>query len=515
MATQLTRAEFLSLGLAAAGATLGGMRVARATTDKLAIVQSEPLRSMDPANETAVMTSGVLAPMYEGLTRYDEKFQVAPGLATAWTADPTGKEWKFTLRPGVKFHDGTACDAAAVAYSFQRHLDVKRGLASSGRFRGVIASVDAPDASTVHFSLKTPYPAFTRLLAIVNAGIVSPTADKAGELEHKAVGTGPFRFVEWASADHVSQARNESYWGEKPALAALTWSWTTEPSVMNMSVRSQQADIANPFPPVFAGTLANAPDLTLMQANGSAVFWVSLNTKLKPLDDVRVRQAINYATDRAALVASLLHGYGVAANSPLAPVTQYFDPTISGYAYDIDKAKALLKEAGYPDGISINVAVQEPQANIAEALQGMWSNAGIKLDVQKMESGVWVHAAFGNPEQKAKDKVYSVLASWASGAIDADLQFRPLYDTASWSPGGANLGFYSNPKLDGILDQASSTLDSAKRATLYAEAQRIVVEDAPHVLLYVPKDLVAMRNDVKGVWLVPGGQVMVAGARRG
>jgi glutathione transport system substrate-binding protein len=284
---------------------------------------------------------------------------------------------------------------------------------------------------------------------------------------------------------------------------------------MNMSVRSQQADIANPFPAVFAGTLANSPDLTLMQSDGSAVYWVALNTKLKPLDDVRVRQAVNFATDRAALVASLLHGYGVAANSPLAPVTQYFDSTIKGYPYDIDKAKALLKEAGYPDGISINVAVQEPQANIAEALQGMWSNAGIKLDVQKMESGVWVHAAFGNPEQKAKDKVYSVLASWASGAIDADLQFRPLYDTASWSPGGANLGFYSNPKLDGILDQGSSTLDSDKRATLYAEAQRIVVEDAPHVLLYVPKDLVALRNDVKGVWLVPGGQVMVTGARRG
>jgi len=504
----LTRKQFLA-GAAALAASYG--RPAHAASDRLTILQTEPPRSMDPADHTATYTAAVLAPMYEGLTQFDATFATVPCLATAWHANAEGTEWRFTLRPDVAFHDGAVMDAAAVAASFQRHIDPKQGMASSGRFRSAIASVTAADAQTVVFALKAPYPALLRLLATNNAAIVSPAAT---ELARKAVGTGPYRFVEWSSGDYVAQASNPNYWGAKAAIPTLRWTWSSEAAVMNMAVRTGEADIVNPLPPAFAGPLKSARGVSLLEGEGSAVFWLALNTQFKPLDDVRVRQALNWATDRAGLVRTLYYGFGTPADSPLPPVSPFHDAAAGLYGFDPAKARALLKEAGHPDGITFNVAVQEPQANLAEALQGMWAQSGITLDVQRMESGVWTQAAFGSPEQKAERKTASALASWSTGFIDPDLQFRPLYATDSWAPKGANLGFYSNPKLDALLDRAGTMLDAGQRRPLYAEAQRIVQEDAPMVLLYVARDLAAVRSDVSGVTLLPGGQVMVAGARR-
>jgi glutathione transport system substrate-binding protein len=477
-------------------------------------MQTEAPRSMDPADHTASFTSSVLSPMYEGLTRFTDTLELAPSLAMEWTGSADGGEWSFRLREGVVFHDGTNFDAAAVVASFQRHIDPKRGLASSGRFRAVIAEVIATSPTYVTFKLKSPYPPFLRLLATNNASIVSPKADAAGTLGRQAVGTGPFKFSEWSSGDYVLQARNDAYWGEKAPTEMLKWTWSSEAAVLNMAARTGDADVVSPLPPAFASQVKGTPDLRLIAQDGSAVFWIALNTQIKPLDDVRVRQALNFATDRDALVRVLLYGYATPAESPLSPVTLFFDPTLKPYPFDVARAKSLLAEAGYPNGISINVAVQEPQANLAEALQGMWAAAGITLDVLRMEGGVWTQAAFGGPEQKAQQKLNSVLASWSTGFIDPDLQLRPLYQTRNWSPKGPNLGFYSNPALDTLLDEAGSTTDPDKRKPLYLKAQAIIQADAPHVLLYVPQDIAAVAAPVKDLWIIPGGQVMASGAKR-
>ncbi len=510
---RLTRAAFLTGSAASLGATLLP-RPAAAASDLLTVLQSEPPRSMDPADHTATTTASVLSPMYEGLTRFDETLQAKPSLATEWTSDPAGLKWQFKLRPGVTFHDGTKLDAAAVVASFARHLDSKRGLASSGRFRDAMASVAPTDPMTVEITLKAPYPGLLRLLANNSASIVSPAADAARTLGRHAVGTGPFAFAEWATGDYVLMHRFDAHWGPRPSLATLKFITSTEAAVLNMAVRTGDADVVSPLPAAFANPLKAQRNVKVQETDGSAVYWVALNTQLKPLDDVRVRQALNWATDRAALVRTLFYGYATAADSPLAPVDQFYAPS-SPYGFDIAKAKALLKEAGHPDGISINVAVQEPNRTLAEALQGMWAQAGIKLDVQQMESGVWVQASFAPPAQKAEKQLFATLASWSTGFFDPDLQLRPLYSTANWSPKGPNLGFYSNPQLDTLLDRAGSLTDPAQRAPLYAQAQKTIEDEAPQVLLLTRKDLVAVRADISGVWMVPGGQVMVATARRG
>jgi len=202
-----------------------------------------------------------------------------------------------------------------------------------------------------------------------------------------------------------------------------------------------------------------------------------------------------------------LRGYAQPATSPLAPATANYSADIKGYPFDIAKAQFLMNEAGYPNGFPMNIAVLENQSNYAEALQGMWQRIHVNLTIQKLESGTFAQTIFGSPEQKAATHTDSVIASWSSASLDAERQLGPLYRTRSWSPAGANLGFYTNPHLDSVLDRAAADLDPITQQALYNEAQQIIVDDAPHVLLFYAMDLAAMRHDLTDLWLFPGGDV--------
>lgn len=460
---------------------------------------------MDPADHTETYTSAVLDPMYEGLTRFDNRLQVVPCLATSWESSPDGVIWTFQLRSNVRFHDGTRFEASSVVASIERLLDVRRGLSGASNVRRVVKSVKATSPLTVVFTLKAPFAAFPSLLAATP--IVSPKADHDGYLGRHAVGTGPYRFAEWKTGEYVREVRNDEYWGPSLKPAELRWMWTTEPALMNMALLAGEVDLVNPLPPIFADAMQHNSRVRLIEGKSSGVFWVALNTHYKPLSDVRVRRALNYATDRVNLVRSQLRGYGQPATSPLPPAVSNYDPDIKGYPYDVQKAQSLMNSAGYSNGFPLTIAVQENQVNFAEALQGMWQQIHVALTIQRLESGVFSQTIFGDPAQKAATNTDSVFASWSSQTLDAERQLGPLYRTRNWSPAGANLGFYSNPKLDNLLDEAASSLDPATQRALYKQAQQIISDDAPHVLLYYAVDLAAERRNISDLWLFPGGQV--------
>jgi glutathione transport system substrate-binding protein len=484
---------------------LVGCTALRRSPGERVIMQSEAPRSMDPADHTETYTAAVLDPMYEGLTAFNQQLQIVPVLATSWHSSPDGMTWTAKLRPHVRFHDGTPFTADAVVASFGRMLDVKRGLAGATSVRRSVENVRALDPLTVVFYLKAPFASFPRLLAVTS--IVSPKADHEGYLSHHAVGTGPYKFAEWKTGEYVREVRNEEYWGNKPRPAELRWMWTTEPALMNMAIQAGEVDLVNPLPPIFADALQHNKKVRLIQRDSSAVFWVALNTKYKPLSDVRVRRALNYATDRASLVRSQLRGYGRPAKSPLAPATANYDAGIQGYTYDPEKARSLLTAAGYANGFQLNIAVLENQVNFAEALQGMWQRVHVTLTIKQLESGVFSQILFGAPEEKVATHTDSVFASWASPTLDAERQLGPVYRSHAWSPAGANLGFYSNPKLDTMLDRAAAELDPVKQHALYKEAQQIISDDAPHVLLFSAVDLAAVHGTISDFWLFPGGKV--------
>ncbi|WP_182057926.1 ABC transporter substrate-binding protein [Pantoea sp. ME81] len=498
--------------LTLAGCIMASLASSAAMASQLVIMQNEPPRSMDPGNQTATFTGTVLDPMYEGLTRLGDDGKIIPALALSWSADSSGLHWTFKLRPNVKFHDGTPFNADAVVENFQRHLDTKRGLAGSGKVRTFIQDVKKTDDLTVEFELKKINPAFLTVLASRPGLMVSPTADKAGSINNKADGTGPYKLEQYKSGEYVLEKKNSDYWGKSNGPDEIKWTWSSEPSVMNMALQSGQVDIINPVPPQFAGMLKNNANVNLKQSPGAAVFWVDLNTQSKALSDVRVRQALNFATDQQALVKAIMFGYAQPANSSLAPVDANYDKSLKDYPYDVQKAKELLKAAGYPDGFSMSIAVQAPDARTAQVLQGLWAKIGVKLNVRQMESGVWTKAAFADAKEKAQQGTDAVLASWSSGLYGSDLQLRPLYHSASFAPGGANLGFFSDKQTDDLIDTAASTLDDAKRKDLYFQAQKQISGLAPQVLLFYQDDLYASRKNISGVTMQPGGQIVVRDA---
>ncbi|EIV5415930.1 glycosyl transferase [Klebsiella aerogenes] len=490
----------------------GGATALKAAT--LNVMQNEPPRSMDPGDQTATFTDTVLKPMYEGLVDLSPDFKIAPALATAWKVSDDGKVWTFTLRKNVTFHDGSPFNADAVVANIERHIDPKGGLAASSRMRNVIASVKKLDGNNVEITLKKVYPSFLNLLTGGSAKMVSPAAAKAGTIGRKADGTGPYMLQEYKTGEYVLEKKNPKYWGENHGPDEIKWTWSSEPSVMNMALLSGQVDVINPVPPQFGRQLKSNPQVKLEQGQGASVFWVALNVEQKPLNDVRVRQALNLATDKEALLKAVMFGFASAANSPLAPVNEGYDKTLNDYPWDLDKAKALLKEAGYPQGFEMNIAVQGPDARTAQILQAMWGKVGVKLNIQQMESGVWSKAAFAPAAEKLANRTDAVLASWSSGLNGSDLQLRPLYYSQSAAPAGANLGFYRNPQVDELLDKAATTMDDNARIAEYVAAQKAIMHDAPHVMLYFQDDLYATRATIKGVRMEPGGEIIVTEAQK-
>ncbi|HXP10657.1 MAG TPA: ABC transporter substrate-binding protein, partial [Acidobacteriaceae bacterium] len=193
----------------------------RPPESRVTIMQLEAPLTMDPADHTASLTMDVLDPIYESLTRFDQNLEVGPSLATKWTVDSSGTKWTLELRKGVLFHDGTPFDAQAVVESFSRLLDPGRGLAGASRVRTIVKRVTADGPDTVVFTLRSSYAAFPRVLAVTP--IVSPLADRAGQLSRRATGTGPYKFVEWKTGEYVLEERNDQYWGPRPAVKQLKW----------------------------------------------------------------------------------------------------------------------------------------------------------------------------------------------------------------------------------------------------------------------------------------------------
>ncbi len=475
---------------------------------EIVIMQTEAPRSMDPGNQTATYTTAVLAPMYEGLTRFDQDLRIVPALATELKANSDGTIWTARLRPNVFFHDGSRLDPRAAAASFSRLLDPARGLAAGTSFRAAVEAVKPCGDEQLCFYLKQPYAAMPSLLAVTP--VVSPVGDRRGDLDRQADGTGPYVFAGWKTGEYVLEKRNAHYWGPRPKLSSLKWIWSTEPALMNMALVAREIDLVNPLPPVFAEALRSNKRIRLIEGKSAAVFWIALNVLSKPLNDVRVRQALNYAIDRNALIRSQLRGYGLPANSPLAPAEFGYDAAVAGYPYNLSKARALLASAGYAGGFALNIAVQEGQASVVQAIAGMWARVNVTLNIRQMETGVYAQSIFGNPQQKRDQDIQAVFASWSAASLDAEYQLGPLYRTKSWSPAGANLGFYSNSQLDAILNAAARELNVTRRKHLYTEAQQIISRDAPHVLLYYATDLAAERATLEGPWIFPGGEVRFA-----
>nr|WP_282021048.1 ABC transporter substrate-binding protein [Planomicrobium okeanokoites] len=463
--------------------------------------------SLDPITVTDGESFKVTKNIFDTLVNFGEQdTEIEPGLASEYTAAEDGLTYTFTLEEGVTFHDGTDFNAEAVVANFDRWAagDADQFPYYGSMFGGfgdeeghVIESVEATGDYEVTIKLKRPMAPFLKNLAMSPFGIASPTAieEQGDAFGDNPVGTGPFKFVEWNRNDTVRIEKFEDYWVEgEPKLDEVVFRAIPDNSGRLNALLAGEIDLADGINPSDAETIESNDDLQLYERPSMNVGYLGLTTTREPFDDPKVRQAMNHAIDRQAIVDAFFEGRGEVAKNPLPPVISGYNDAIEGYDYDPEKAKALLEEAGLGDGFEMELwAMPVPRPympdgqKVAEAIQSDLAEVGITAEIVSYEWATYL-------EKAANGEADAFLLGWTGDNGDADNFLYVLLDQDNI--GSNNYTYYENQELHDILIEAQTEVDEDVRNELYAQAQEIIHEDAPWVPLAHSTPLLAGGSNV-------------------
>jgi peptide/nickel transport system substrate-binding protein len=505
----------LAGALAAGLLALVGPADAQKRGGTLTIVRPTDPVSLDPHTETTAPGAWVYYNILEPLIYLDEKMTIQPKLATSYEVmNPT--KVRFKLRPGVKFHDGTPFNAAAVKFTFERAFNSKPQ-ARWASLAGPIAGVEVVDDLTVDVVTKEPYGPILRTMSMLYVSMVSPTAvQKLGEGALRApVGTGPFKFVEWKTNTHVIIERNPDYWGEKTLLDRVIFKVVPEEGARMIALQTGDADMVMFPSPAQLPTFRKDSKYTVHETPGLRVVYVGLNLKMPPLDDVRVRQALIHAVDRKAILDNIVESLGVAPKSVISPgVFGYKDMQFDQlYPFDRAKAKALLAQAGWtpgPDGIlqkggqklTLNWLAQRGRypkdGEITETVQQMWKDIGVDAKVEFRE---W--ATVFNEYNQVEFNRHNWTFGWATTNADADYSLFQQFHSKQVKPVGWNRTHFNSSRVDELLEGARRSLNQTEREKLYGEVQDLLAKDPTWVPIYNTREIIITRASVKGFVIHP------------
>lgn len=471
-------------------------------------MQTEP-DNLDVQDTTSNASASVDKCIYEGLVTLNAQMQIVNLLAKEWEVSDDASEFTFHLQEGVTFHDGEPFNAAAVVAAYDRVLDPESTLRRAGYFNAVLDHVEEVDEYTVKFVAKFPFAAMVATLAHPAGGIPSPkAAEAAGEdFGIKPVGTGPFKFVSWVRGDVITLEKYEDYWN--PDLAAsvpgMTIRGVAEPSALGIAVQSEDAAFAGPLEAAQAQQLRSVDGVEVTSVPGLTVYWVTMNNSLDPFKDQKVRQALNHAVDKNAVLQAGSLGEGYVVDSPIAKDTWGY-ASVGGYDYDMEKAKSMLAEAGMGDGFSTNIITSAVHSQRAVAVQGMLSQIGVNAEVNQMESAA-ITAETSKPIEE--NTVQMLMSQWSPSTGDADWALRPIYTKAQWPPAGSTYSFFTDEEVESAIQQGLELSDPVARAEAYANAQARIMELAPMIFLYAPDYLGALGKNAGGCLTQADGVVFI------
>ncbi|MGY0692396.1 glutathione ABC transporter substrate-binding protein [Virgibacillus sp. FSP13] len=475
-----------------------------ASGGELVIAVLSDATQLDPHKGTDIPSANVYhGKIYEGLVKQDKNMEIQPVLATDWEQidDLT---WKFKLREGVKFHDGTDFNAEAVKKTFDRVLSEETASPRASLYE-MIEEINIVDDYTVEFKTSYPFAPLLSNLAHYAGGIISPKAiDEYGaELGQHPVGTGMFKFESWTPGSEIKLSTYDEYWGEKPNIDSVVFKVVPEDSTRIAMVETGEAHLAEPVPVSEVDRIENSQNMKLNRSDGLGIDYIGFNVEKEPFDDARVRQAINYAVDKEAIISGVYNNVGTVAKGPMGPGVWGYSENIAGYSYNIEKAKELLKEAGYEDGFKTTIWTNDNKArmDVAEVVQSQLKGIGIETEIKVVEWGAYL-------EGTANGDHDMFILGWSNMTGDADYnQYFLFHSDAKGNPG--NRSFYDNPEVDELINKGRQETNPDKRLEIYEKAQKIEVEDAPMVFLRNDEDLVAVGNNVEGFWMHPAGIYMI------
>lgn len=449
------------------------------------------VRTLDPAFSAAFSERFIYYAVYNGLVAYDADLNIVPDLAASWTYSDGGKTVTFKLRPGVVFHDDTPCDATAVKYNFDRILDPAVNSPQRSQLSAV-QSVLAPDATTVVLKLSKPWRPLLAALGERPGFISSPTAIKKYGADYGAhgVGTGPYQITEYRQGDHIVLTRFSKNWNAQSSyLNTIRFDNVPDTSAQLARVRTGEATILNNVDSRLVPTIKGANGVSMI-TNDTGIWFVStMDPHVAPFNDPNVRQAIGYATDREAIIKSVFQGNARTASTPIG-IGWAYNPEYSGptYNFDLEKAKQALAQSSQKAAVIPFVNSTNSQYTaVAQAMLGGFKDAGLNI-----KSGSVPAEDFFS--QVKSGKISWSVGSWAPRA-DPDGLLRVLFHT----DGAQNTVHYSNPKVDGLLDQAAEVLDTAKAKPIYDQIYQLVNQDAVLQSIIWPDNVIAFRSEVGGV----------------
>ena len=462
---------------------------------------AEPV-NLDPAQVTDLNSNRVGRRIVETLVTFpEESTQVVPGLAESWTVSKDGLRYTFKLRKGITFHDGTA---------IERQIDPDHPFSKLGKYPfanynfGNVKAVEVVDPSTVEFVLKEPRASFLAVLTAGAASVVSPTAVKKFGADYalQPVGTGPFKYVSWDRGQRVVLEKNARYWRYPVKIDRVVYRPIVEDQARLTELLTGSLDLIVGVPPDFVGQLETSGKATLRKQVGAHVWYLGINNQKKPFEDKRVRQALNYAVNKEAIVRDVLKGTGSLSRGPVLPATWGAESSLKPYPYDPERARKLLAEAGYPNGFSTSLWVPESGSGMqspvamSTVIQSNLKAVGVTVALATMEWGAYL--------AKLRTKEQELFAlSWMAGNEDPDMVMYPLLHSSQWTPLGPNRALYKNARFDELLHQARLVTDQGKRAELYREAQRILVDDPPWIFIDHEIQTAAHAKRVQGFKLHP------------
>jgi peptide/nickel transport system substrate-binding protein len=463
------------------------------------IIESSPT-NLDPRVGQDAQSQRIYSLIFDDLLSRGDNLDVAPGLAERWeVTDPL--TYTFHLHRGVKFHDGRPLTARDVKWTFDSLLTGKIRSTKTAAYR-FVDHIDALDDFTVIFHMKEPDAA---LLWNISDGAIGIVPYGSGnEMTMHPIGSGPFRFVSAETDKEVIVERNDNNWGEKPKLARVRFAIVPDATTRALELRKGSGDAAiNALTPDTVLTLERDPAIAVERAPGTVLGYLGFNLRDPILKDVRVRQAIAYALDRRPMIEYLWRGNAQPARSILPAQSWAYNGDVPPYNHNPAKAEALLDAAGYPAAngvrfhITMKTSTDENTRLMVAVMQQQLREVGIALDIRSFEFATFfsdvTHGAF---------QLYGL--RWIGGNEDPDI-FTLCFHSSRFPPNGANRGYYSNPRVDALIDQGRREVDPAKRKPIYAELQRILAEELPYIDLWYLDNVLVHNKRVVNLKLNPAG----------
>lgn len=458
------------------------------TTRPVIVAGGVDATSMDPYLSTNITDKNVVSHIYDTLLQRDQEMRVQPHLATAYRAiSPT--EWEFVLRRGTRFENGQELTARDVVWTLRHALDPDLKAPSVAQFRP-ITEVRAVDDYTVRFTTSAPYPALPAVMSefwVMSAAY--GTENEQRVLNERPMGTGPYRLVRWNRGEYALLEARTDYWAGAPAIRQIQFQAVPDQNTRLVQLQTGEADIVAALPIEAAEVIRRSGNARVETAAGARAYFVSLNMRPDtPLRDLRVRQALNQAVNVEELIRFVYGGLGKPLASLLTPEQFGYTATVQPWGYDPERARQLLREAGYPNGFRIRMEAPEGRypkdREVAQAIAGQLAQVGIDVDLSIREWGGFIG------QFRTEDGPPMFYLGWSIPTFDPDSILTPLLTP------NQTYGRFHEATMSELINQARVEVDAARRAALYAQVQQSMKDQAPMIFLYQLDDIYGVSNRV-------------------